>query len=185
MAVRADSGPGLGDELPKERAEAPVGDDRGTSGQEGGRDPQRSSITVWSGIGVCSVRGPQRGGGSHEPGPGGLVRGGVGPGCSGNHPRVLGADVRLPLPPEPKAGESGASAERVKTMVMLAHQIRLEPNRGEEEYFRKACGISRFAWNWGLSEWKRRCDSGGFRKEASPAKSRSRAPLSSCAEDHI
>jgi putative transposase len=44
-------------------------------------------------------------------------------------------------------------------MVMLAHQIRLEPNRREEEYFRKACGISRFAWNWGLSEWKRRHES--------------------------
>jgi hypothetical protein len=34
-------------------------------------------------------------------------------------------------------------------MVTLAHQVRLEPNRREEEYFRKACGISRFAWNWG------------------------------------
>jgi putative transposase len=44
-------------------------------------------------------------------------------------------------------------------MVMLAHQIRLDPNRRQEEYFRKACGISRFAWNWGLSEWKRRCES--------------------------
>jgi len=41
-------------------------------------------------------------------------------------------------------------------MEMLAHQIRLVPNRHQEEYFGKACGISRFAWNWGLSEWKRR-----------------------------
>jgi len=39
---------------------------------------------------------------------------------------------------------------------MLAHQIRLTPNRSQEEYFRKACGTSRFAWNWGLAEWKRR-----------------------------
>jgi len=45
-------------------------------------------------------------------------------------------------------------------MVMLAHQIRLVQNRGQEEYFRKACGISRFAWNWGLSEWKRRYAAG-------------------------
>ncbi len=44
-------------------------------------------------------------------------------------------------------------------MVMLAHHTRLEPNRREEEYFRKACGISRFAWNWGLSEWKKRHES--------------------------
>jgi putative transposase len=44
-------------------------------------------------------------------------------------------------------------------MVMLAHQIRLEPNRREEEYFRKACGVARFSWNWGLSEWKKRYES--------------------------
>ncbi len=43
---------------------------------------------------------------------------------------------------------------------MLAHQIRLTPNRGQEEYFRKACGTSRFAWNWGLAEWKRRYEAG-------------------------
>jgi len=43
---------------------------------------------------------------------------------------------------------------------MLAHQIRLVPNRAQEEYFRKACGISRFPWNWGLSEWKRRYAAG-------------------------
>ena len=45
-------------------------------------------------------------------------------------------------------------------MVMLAHQIRLTPNRGQEEYFRKACGTSRFVWNWGLAEWKRRYGAG-------------------------
>ncbi len=45
-------------------------------------------------------------------------------------------------------------------IVMLAHQIRLTPNRDQEEYFRKACGTSRFAWNWGLAEWKRRYETG-------------------------
>ncbi len=45
-------------------------------------------------------------------------------------------------------------------MVMLAHQIRLTPNRVQEEYFRKACGTSRFVWNWGLAEWKRRYETG-------------------------
>ena len=45
-------------------------------------------------------------------------------------------------------------------MLMLAHQIRLTPNGAQAEYFRKACGISRFAWNWGLAEWKRRYQAG-------------------------
>ncbi len=45
-------------------------------------------------------------------------------------------------------------------MAMLAHQIRLTPNRVQEEYFRKACGTSRFVWNWGLAEWKRRYEAG-------------------------
>ncbi len=45
-------------------------------------------------------------------------------------------------------------------METLAHQIRLVPTRAQEEYFRKACGTARFAWNWALSEWKRRREGG-------------------------
>ena len=45
-------------------------------------------------------------------------------------------------------------------MVILAHQIRLTPHGAQAEYFRKACGTSRFAWNWGLAEWKRRYEVG-------------------------
>jgi len=45
-------------------------------------------------------------------------------------------------------------------MVILAHQIRLTPHGAQAEYFRKARGTSRFAWNWGLAEWKRRYEAG-------------------------
>jgi putative transposase len=36
----------------------------------------------------------------------------------------------------------------------LTHKIRLEPNREQEVYFRKACGVARFAFNWGLAQWQ-------------------------------
>jgi putative transposase len=39
--------------------------------------------------------------------------------------------------------------------VILAHKIALDPNQDQASYFAKACGISRFAWNWALSEWNR------------------------------
>ena len=45
-------------------------------------------------------------------------------------------------------------------MTTLGHQIRLVPNRAQEEYFRKACGVARFVWNWALAEWKRRYEAG-------------------------
>jgi putative transposase len=37
----------------------------------------------------------------------------------------------------------------------LAHRIRLRPNRNQENYFLRACGISRFTWNWALEAWKK------------------------------
>ena len=37
----------------------------------------------------------------------------------------------------------------------LAHKIRLRPNREQEDYFLRACGISRFTWNWALETWKK------------------------------
>ena len=44
--------------------------------------------------------------------------------------------------------------------VTLAHKIRLRPNREQETYFLRACGISRFAWNWALGEWKQSYERG-------------------------
>ena len=38
--------------------------------------------------------------------------------------------------------------------TILGHKIRLWPTPRQEEYFRKACGTARFAYNWGLDEWR-------------------------------
>ena len=38
---------------------------------------------------------------------------------------------------------------------ILAHKIALKPNRTQEDYFRRACGTARFAYNWALAEWNR------------------------------
>lgn len=39
--------------------------------------------------------------------------------------------------------------------MIVAHKIQLLPNNEQQAYFRKACGVARFAWNWGLREWER------------------------------
>ena len=36
----------------------------------------------------------------------------------------------------------------------LTHKIRLDPTCKQETYFRKACGIARFTWNWALAKWE-------------------------------
>ncbi|MCA9368654.1 helix-turn-helix domain-containing protein, partial [Candidatus Kaiserbacteria bacterium] len=38
--------------------------------------------------------------------------------------------------------------------MILAHKTRLNPTPEQEEYFRKAVGTVRFAYNWGLARWK-------------------------------
>lgn len=38
-------------------------------------------------------------------------------------------------------------------MPTLTHKIRLDPTCKQEKYFRKACGVSRFTWNWALAKW--------------------------------
>ena len=42
----------------------------------------------------------------------------------------------------------------------LSHKIRLHPNKEQTQGLRKACGCSRFAWNWGLREWERQYKEG-------------------------
>ena len=37
--------------------------------------------------------------------------------------------------------------------VRLAHKIELIPTTSQVEYFTKACGVSRFAYNWALANW--------------------------------
>jgi len=37
--------------------------------------------------------------------------------------------------------------------LKLAHKIRLNPDVHQVIYFKKACGVARFAWNWALGRW--------------------------------
>ncbi len=37
----------------------------------------------------------------------------------------------------------------------IAHKIQLVPNYKQKTYLQKACGTSRFVWNWALAEWER------------------------------
>ena len=38
--------------------------------------------------------------------------------------------------------------------MILTHKIELKPNNKQITYFKKACGVSRLAWNWGLTKWE-------------------------------
>lgn len=38
--------------------------------------------------------------------------------------------------------------------MTLSHKIRLKTTPAQEEYFRRASGVARFAYNWALAEWK-------------------------------
>lgn len=38
--------------------------------------------------------------------------------------------------------------------MLLAHKIELKPNNKQATYFAKGCGVSRFAYNWALANWK-------------------------------
>ena len=44
--------------------------------------------------------------------------------------------------------------------VRLSHKIRLVPSPVQDDYFRRACGVSRFTWNWALAEWRRQHERG-------------------------
>lgn len=44
--------------------------------------------------------------------------------------------------------------------IIKAHKIRLNPTPEQEQYFWKAAGVARFAFNWGLAEYNRRKEIG-------------------------
>jgi putative transposase len=44
--------------------------------------------------------------------------------------------------------------------VVLSHRIALVPTAAQEVLLRQAVGVSRFAYNWALAEWKRQCQAG-------------------------
>src|SRR4051794_15007906 len=45
--------------------------------------------------------------------------------------------------------------------VILSHEIEMLPSSEEQViYFKKACGVSRFVYNWGLDEWQKQVQQG-------------------------
>ncbi len=38
--------------------------------------------------------------------------------------------------------------------MLMAHRIALEPNNRQATHFARAAGVARFAYNWGLTEWR-------------------------------
>lgn len=38
-------------------------------------------------------------------------------------------------------------------LIQCAHKIRVYPNNKQANYFARACGVARFAYNWGLEQW--------------------------------
>lgn len=44
--------------------------------------------------------------------------------------------------------------------LTLTHKIRLDPTNKQENYFKQACGVARFTWNWALGEWKQQYEAG-------------------------
>ena len=44
--------------------------------------------------------------------------------------------------------------------MYLSHRINLVPTRAQVDYFVRASGVARFAYNWGLAEWKRQYEAG-------------------------
>jgi putative transposase len=45
-------------------------------------------------------------------------------------------------------------------MTITSHKIRLNPTPEQQEYLQRAAGTRRFAYNWGLAEWKRQYEAG-------------------------
>lgn len=44
--------------------------------------------------------------------------------------------------------------------IQRSHKIRLCPNNRQANYFARACGVARFTYNWGLSEWRKQYEAG-------------------------
>lgn len=45
--------------------------------------------------------------------------------------------------------------------MILSHKIKLNPTPEQVTYFRRACGVARFAFNWGLEHWQKEYEAGG------------------------
>lgn len=53
-----------------------------------------------------------------------------------------------------------------ESTMLRVHKIKLNPNKEQEIYFRKACGVARHAYNWAVAEWRRQYESGEKPNEA-------------------
>jgi len=51
--------------------------------------------------------------------------------------------------------------------MLLAHKIALDPNKAQRDYFARASGTARFAYNWALAEWQAQYKAGGKPSDAS------------------
>ena len=45
--------------------------------------------------------------------------------------------------------------------MLIAHKIALDPNKSQRDYFARAAGTARFAYNWALAEWQAQYKAGG------------------------
>ena len=52
--------------------------------------------------------------------------------------------------------------------MLISHKIALSPNNKQATYFRKACGVVRFSYNWTLSQWQKQYDA--YKQDNSLAK---------------
>ena len=44
--------------------------------------------------------------------------------------------------------------------MIISHRIRLVPIASQKGYFRRACGVTRFTYNWALARWKESYEEG-------------------------
>ena len=44
--------------------------------------------------------------------------------------------------------------------MILSHKIRIYPNKEQEVFLKKSCGVARFVYNWGLDEWQKQYKNG-------------------------
>ena len=44
--------------------------------------------------------------------------------------------------------------------MIISHKIRIYPNKEQEVFLKKSCGIARFVYNWGLAEWQKQYKNG-------------------------
>ena len=48
----------------------------------------------------------------------------------------------------------------IPKIINISDKIELKPNNFQKTYFKKACGVSRFTWNWALGNWNEKYKNG-------------------------